>query len=63
MYKVIPIIPTKNDYPIFAKWTVNGVYFVTRMKDTALYKVSHRWEETMSWNTQRRVPQFCQRSL
>jgi hypothetical protein len=28
-----------NDYRLFAKWTVNGVYFVTRMKDNALYRV------------------------
>jgi hypothetical protein len=28
-----------NDYRLFAKWTDNGVYFVTRMKDNALYEV------------------------
>jgi hypothetical protein len=28
-----------NDYRLFAKWTERGVYFVTRMKDNALYQV------------------------
>ena len=28
-----------NDYRLFAKWTRNGVYFVNRMKDNALYEV------------------------
>lgn len=28
-----------NDYGLFAKWTTQGVYFVTRMKDNALYEV------------------------
>ncbi len=28
-----------NDYALFGKWTAQGVYFVTRMKDNALYKV------------------------
>ena len=28
-----------NDYRLFAKWTEAGVFFVTRMKDNALYKV------------------------
>jgi len=28
-----------NDYGLFAKWTEDEVYFVTRMKDNALYKV------------------------
>ena len=28
-----------NDYRLFAKWTEEQVYFVTRMKDNALYKV------------------------
>jgi hypothetical protein len=28
-----------NDYRLFAKWTQSGVYFVTRMKDNALYEV------------------------
>jgi len=28
-----------NDYRLFAKWTRNGVYFVTRMKDNAHYQV------------------------
>ncbi len=28
-----------NDYHLFAKWTSEGVFFVTRMKDNALYIV------------------------
>jgi len=28
-----------NDYKLFASWTENGIYFVTRMKDNADYKV------------------------
>ena len=28
-----------NDYRLFADWTVSGVYFVTRMKDNALFEV------------------------
>ena len=28
-----------NDYRQFARWTVAGVYFVTRMKDNAVYEV------------------------
>jgi len=28
-----------NDYRLFAKWTDTGVYFVTRMKDNALFDV------------------------
>ena len=28
-----------NDYRLFAKWTEEQVYFVTRMKDNALYTV------------------------
>jgi len=28
-----------NDYKLFAKWTETEVYFVTRMKDNALYEV------------------------
>jgi len=28
-----------NDYRLFAKWTEQGVFFVTRMKDNALYEV------------------------
>lgn len=36
-----------NDYRLFAKWTERGVYFVTRMKDNALYEVleQHRVPE------------------
>lgn len=28
-----------NDYGLFGKWTTQGVFFVTRMKDNALYEV------------------------
>jgi hypothetical protein len=28
-----------NDYRLFAKWTEQGVYFVTRMKENALYQI------------------------
>lgn len=28
-----------NDYGLFGKWTAQGVFFVTRMKDNALYEV------------------------
>jgi len=28
-----------NDYALFGKWTTQGVYFVTRMKENALYEV------------------------
>ncbi len=28
-----------NDYGLFGHWTVQGIYFVTRMKDNALYEV------------------------
>ena len=28
-----------NDYGLFGRWTSGGVYFVTRMKDNALFKV------------------------
>jgi hypothetical protein len=28
-----------NDYKLFASWTENGIYFVTRMKENADYKV------------------------
>ncbi len=31
-----------NDYRLFAQWTQSGVYFVTRMKDNALYAVVER---------------------
>lgn len=28
-----------NDYALFGQWTTQGIYFVTRMKDNALYEV------------------------
>lgn len=31
-----------NDYSLFGQWTSRGVYFVTRMKDKALYEVVER---------------------
>jgi hypothetical protein len=31
-----------NDYGLFGRWTVAGVFFVTRMKENAQYEVLHR---------------------
>ncbi len=31
-----------NDYKLFAEWTEKGIYFVTRMKDNARYRVVQR---------------------
>ena len=31
-----------NDYALFGRWTEQGVFFVTRMKDNALYEVVER---------------------
>jgi hypothetical protein len=28
-----------NDYSLFSSWTRSGIYFVTRMKDDAVYEV------------------------
>jgi hypothetical protein len=33
-----------NDYGLFGKWTAQGVYVVTRMKDNALYEVVEKRE-------------------
>jgi hypothetical protein len=33
-----------NDYELFGKWTAQGVFFVTRMKDNALYEVNESRE-------------------
>jgi len=33
-----------NDYKLFSKWTEQGVYFVTRMKDNAVYEVTETRE-------------------
>ena len=33
-----------NDYSLFADWTENGIYFVTRIKDNADYAVIHEFE-------------------
>jgi hypothetical protein len=35
-----------NDYRLFATWTQDGVLFVTRMKDNAVYKVVRRHRES-----------------
>lgn len=39
-----------NDYRLFAKWTDAGVYFVTRMKDNALFEVVEEREVPMKRN-------------
>ena len=39
-----------NDYRLFAKWTHAGVYFVTRMKDNALYEVVEEHETPKNRN-------------
>ena len=36
---ILAIDRAYNDYKQFAQWTQDGVYFVTRMKDNALYEV------------------------
>jgi len=33
-----------NDYKLFSRWTEDGVYFVTRLKDDAIYEVIKRQE-------------------
>jgi len=33
-----------NDYGLFAKWTVQGVFFVTRQKDNAVYEIVEQRE-------------------
>ena len=39
-----------NDYRLFAKWTDGGVYFVTRMKDNALFEVIEEREPPQNRN-------------
>jgi len=39
-----------NDYRLFANWTRNGVYFVTRLKDNADYLVLEQHPITGSCN-------------
>jgi len=39
-----------NDYRLFAKWTDAGVFFVTRMKDNALYEVVEEREPPQNRN-------------
>jgi hypothetical protein len=39
-----------NDYGLFAKWTGQGVFFVTRMKDNAVYEVVERREVPQNRN-------------
>jgi IS4 transposase len=36
---IVAIDRAYNDYRLFAKWTDRGVFFVTRLKDNAAYKV------------------------
>lgn len=33
-----------NDYQLFGMWTENGVYFVTRMKESTVYEVVERYD-------------------
>jgi len=42
-----------NDYRLFARWTEAGVYFVTRMKDNAVYEVVKRRRESEKGNIRR----------
>jgi FMN phosphatase YigB (HAD superfamily) len=28
-----------NDYEVFGRWTAQGIYFLSRMKENALYEV------------------------
>ncbi|MFZ2300381.1 MAG: transposase, partial [Gallionella sp.] len=39
-----------NDYRLFADWTESGVYFVTRMKDNALFDVVEEREPPQNRN-------------
>lgn len=39
-----------NDYRLFANWTESGVYFVTRMKDNALFDVVEEREPPQNRN-------------
>ena len=39
-----------NDYALFGRWTAQGVYFVTRMKDNALYEVVGKKEVPQNRN-------------
>ena len=39
-----------NDYRLFADWTKSGVYFVTRMKDNALFEVVEEREPPQNRN-------------
>lgn len=39
-----------NDYRLFANWTETGVYFVTRMKDNALFEVVEEREPPQNRN-------------
>jgi len=39
-----------NDYSLFAEWTEKGVFFVTRMKDNALYEVVEEHEPPQNSN-------------
>lgn len=39
-----------NDYSLFGKWTARGVFFVTRMKDNAIYEVVEEREAPQNRN-------------
>ena len=39
-----------SDYRLFADWTENGIYFVTRIKDNANYAVIHQFEVPQNRN-------------
>ena len=39
-----------NDYKLFAKWTEDGVFFVTRLKDNAAYEVIEEYETPSNHN-------------
>ena len=36
---IVAVDRAYNDYRLFAKWTEEGVFFVTRMKENAVYEV------------------------
>ena len=49
-----------NDYALFAKWTDQGVFFVTRLKDNADYKVVRRLTPPQNRNIRRdQIIRFC----
>jgi hypothetical protein len=49
-----------TDYALFAKWTDQGVFFVTRLKDNADYKVVRRLVPPQNRNIRRdQIIRFC----